>query len=158
MCFRCSAPTPSGSGSPPKRQPSARDPRLREWDFARTSSAAAPTTPSTRSTGASNSRSSPAHDARLRALPQQAFEALLANAVERLEIVDLGQRLRRPVIARETTRRQDHLVLARVFQRHEFEHFGVVASGFEQQGAKAVGHHLGFLAEMDAVTEQGAEG
>ncbi len=51
---------------PPNRRRSAAGPRRSAWAFARTSSAAAPTTRSTRSTGGSSSRSFPASRGRRR--------------------------------------------------------------------------------------------
>jgi hypothetical protein len=64
---RCSAPTSSASASLPKRSRWRRRRRPPAWDFARTSSAAAPTTPSMRSIAASSSGSFPAR--RLRPAP-----------------------------------------------------------------------------------------
>jgi hypothetical protein len=44
-----------------------------------------------------------------------------------------------------------------VLERDELEHLGVVAARLEQERAHAVGHHLGFLAEVDAVAKQPRE-
>src|SRR6478735_9940460 len=88
---------------------------------------------------------------------EQRLQALLANAVERLEVGELVARALALVAARAAASRQDHLVLAGVLERDELEHLRLVASGLEQQGAHAVGHHLGLLAEMDAVPEQPGE-
>ena len=88
---------------------------------------------------------------------EQRLEALLANAVERLEVGELAARALGLVAARAAAPRQDHLVLARVLERDELEHLRLVAAGLEQQRAHAVGHHLGFLAEVDAVPEQARE-
>src|ERR1019366_9464081 len=155
--FRYSGPTSSASARRPTPRCSAPAPRPRAWAFARTSSAAAPTTRSTPSTGASNSRSFPARELRLGAFAQQPLQALLANAVEGLEVVDLGERPFGASGAKGAARRKNHLVLVRVLQRDELEHLGLVTCGFEQQRAQAVGHHLRFLSEVDAMAKQRPE-
>src|SRR6187455_1602306 len=88
---------------------------------------------------------------------EQRLQALLAYAVERLEVGELAARALGLVAARAAAPGQDHLVLARVLERDELEHLRLVAAGLEQQGAHAVGHHLGLLAEVDAVPQQPRE-
>src|SRR5664280_354817 len=162
MRSRCNAPTSFASVSPRRPPRSAREPGRSAWAFARTSSAAAPTTPSMRSTDASNSGSFPARDRGCGPAPDQPLQALLADAVERLELVDLRQRRAGAAARRRradgvTPSRQDHLVLAGVLERDELEDLGRVADRLEQQHAQAVRHHLGLLAEMDAMAQQGLE-